>query len=58
MTPAEHQLIERLILESAIERTKEHVARLQRRADHVYGEWHYAVKVLEQMEARAKEMRK
>ena len=57
MTPAEQRLIERLILESAIERTKEHCARLQRRADHAYGEWHEAVTVLNQMEARVKEMK-
>lgn len=57
MTTAEQRLIERLILESAIERTKEHVARLQRRADHAYGEWLDAVKVLGQMEARVKEMK-
>lgn len=57
MTPTEQRLIERLILESAIERTKEHCVRLQRRADHAYGEWHDAVAVLNAMEDKAKEMK-
>jgi hypothetical protein len=58
MTPAEIKLVELIMLEGAIENTKQYVALLQRRADHAYGEWHDAVKVLEAMQDKAKEMGK
>jgi hypothetical protein len=46
--------IELLIYQSAIERTKEHAARLKSRG--AYGEWWNALKTLVRMEARTKEM--